>query len=202
MSEQTTALERLVAKLPPGRARRRYEAILANAGKASPAFTPPPQSLKALKETMWQDLLAHNRWMARVYQELPPQSRQEVIAQIHPIEEEIDRAYQEGDWVGFQGALVKAKALVPETQASQPINSGQHWMYRAWSQVLDAEVWWVHCNQEVTRLLQKGIPRGAIYTEAELRELLILPAEGRKELLKSIHLVKLYFDGTVVPSER
>lgn len=198
MSEQLSALERLVAKLPPGRARQRYEAILAKAGKGPAEPTPSPSFPEALKEAMWQELLSHNRWIAQVYQELSPQVRQELLAKLQPIEGEIDRAYQTEDWAGFQGALVKAKALASETQGPQPVQGGQHWIYRAWSQLLDAEVWWVHCDQEVAQLLQKGILRGAIYTEAELTELLTLPQENRRQLLKSIHMVKVYFDGTVV----
>ena len=124
-TELAMALERLVAKLPPGRAKRRYETVLA-------------------------DL-----------------------------------------------SLAESVAGLSDNQGDPLFPDGQHWVYRVWSRVLDAEVWWAHCQTELADLLSKGIPRGAIYTESELRELLNLP-HPRQEALRRIHVVKAYFDGTFV----
>ena len=84
----------------------------------------------------------------------------------------------------------------------QSIPRSEHWSYRVWSRLLDAEVWWVHCDQEVKRLLQKEAGRGVIYTETELKALLSLPQEDQKDTLVNIHRLKLYFDGTVIGEER
>lgn len=76
-----------------------------------------------------------------------------------------------------------------------------HWVYEAWSKLLDARVWFVHCAQEVDELVNRqGISRGAIYTEAELVELLRLPGMSAEALIK-LHLVKSFFDATVVSRE-
>lgn len=114
MTGQIATLERLVSKLPPGRARRRYEMVL-------------------------------------------------------------------------------DEALQQEPQAL----TNQHWVYRAWSRVLDAEVWFVHCEAEVVQLARQGVQRGSVYTEAELVELLRLPQPSSKAL-KDLHMVKAFFNATVV----
>jgi thiaminase len=112
----------------------------------------------------------------------------------------MDQAYQDGDWAAFQAALVGAKALLAEAQTEHHISppAQEHWCYRAWSGVLDAEVWFVHCQQERTRLIQQGISRGAIYTESEMRDLLELPQRPGPEMLKVLHRVKQVFDFTIV----
>lgn len=160
------------------------------------------QRRDAIQALMWQDLLAHNRWMARAYQELSPEARQTVLQKLSGTEEAVDRAYAEGNWVAFQAALVEAKGVMAEAGGFATVPQGEHWIYRTWSRLLDAEVWFIHCGAEVRQLAERGIRRGAIYTEAELMELLHLPQEGRRETLKSIHLVKTYFDGTVIPHEQ
>jgi hypothetical protein len=87
----------------------------------------------------------------------------------------------------------------PPAQATQ-LREGEHWVYRVWSKVLDGEVWWAHCGGEVHKLLQRGISRGVIYTESEMNELLHLPRPC-DQALRDIHLLKLYFDGTVIGEE-
>ncbi len=73
-----------------------------------------------------------------------------------------------------------------------------HWIYQVWSQVLDAEVWFAHCQQEVDQLIERGIQRGIIYTESELAELIQLPYPTSQDL-KDIHQAKVYFNATVIP---
>ena len=92
---------------------------------------------------------------------------------------------------------VLVEALQQEPQAL----TGQHWTYRAWSRVLDAEVWFVHCEDEVAQLASQGVQRGSVYTEAELTELLRLPQQPGPQALKDLHMVKTYFNATVVPME-
>lgn len=87
------------------------------------------------------------------------------------------------------------------TQEPQLLREGEHWVYRVWSKVLDREVWWAHCNDEVDKLLQQGVSRGVIYTESELKELIHLPRPC-DQALRDIHLLKLYFDGTVIGEDR
>ena len=87
---------------------------------------------------------------------------------------------------------VLVEALQQEPQAL----TGQHWTYRAWSRVLDAEVWFVHCENEVAQLAKQGVQRGSIYTEAECTELLQLPRPS-PQALKDLHLVKAFFNATV-----
>lgn len=87
--------------------------------------------------------------------------------------------------------------LAPDQEIITPLP--EHWTYRAWSRVLDAEVWFVCCEQEVAQLAASSVARGCIYTEAELVELLRLPQRPSAEVLKSLHAVKSYFDATVVP---
>ena len=97
----------------------------------------------------------------------------------------------------------EAQALLADSAQATPEQTlGRHWTRRAWSRVLDAEVWFVCCEQEVAQLDKQGIQRANIYTEAELVELLRLPQRPSAETLKSLHAVKSYFDATVVsPSE-
>ncbi|MBI3616532.1 MAG: hypothetical protein HY211_08490 [Candidatus Omnitrophica bacterium] len=143
-----------------------------------------------------------NRWVARVFEELPPNAHQAVLSWFRSFEKQIDQAYRDSDWATFQSALTHARARISDIQERQPSEGfpGRHWIYHGWSWVLDGEAWFVCCDQEMAQLVRKGIPRGAIYTEAELTELLNLPHPSY-ETLKSVHLVKIYFDGTVLPEE-
>ena len=114
----------------------------------------------------------------------------------------MDRAHQDSAWAEFQAALVEANALLVEAQPNDPAAPAlKHWVYRAWSRVLDAEVWFVHCEEEVTQLAKDGTKRGSIYTEAEMVELLRLPQRPSAEALKGFHGVKSYFDATVAAEE-
>lgn len=97
---------------------------------------------------------------------------------------------------------VEAESLLAEAQPNDLSTSARmHWVYRAWSRVLDAEVWFVHCQEEVAQLAKQGVRRGSIYTEAELVELLRLPQRPSPEALRNLHTVKSYFDATVVAEE-
>ncbi len=98
------------------------------------------------------------------------------------------------------GRVTFSQAEHAPAQEPPLLREGEHWIYRVWSKVLDGEVWWAHCNSEVDDLLRRGILRGAIYTESELRELIHLP-QPCEQALRDVHLVKLYFDGTVIGEE-
>ena len=85
-----------------------------------------------------------------------------------------------------------------ETQQTAPQPLGRHWIYQVWSRVLDTEVWFAHCQQELDQLIKKGIQRGIIYTESELAELIQLPYPTSQEL-KELHQAKTYFNATIIP---
>ena len=160
----------------------------------------PATSREALQATMEADFLAFIRWEAEVYEHLPQSGRQTVSPQLQVFRAGMDQAYQDGDWATFQAALVGAKALLAEAQTEHRVrpSAQEHWCYRAWSRILDAEVWFVHCQQEHTRLIQQGVSRGAIYTESEMRDLLQLPQQPSPEMLRELHRVKQFFDFTIV----
>ena len=157
---------------------------------------------EALRESMRRDFEALLRRAAQVYEELPPTDRKAFLPTWSALQERIDRAHREGAWAEFQAALVEAKALLADAQPDHlPAPTRTHWVHRAWSRVLDAEVWFVCCEQEVAQLAQAGVARGSIYTEAEMVELLRLPQRPGAEALKSLHAVKSYFDATVFSEE-
>ena len=155
---------------------------------------------EALRESMRRDFQALLRRIAQVYERRSAQARKGFLPAWSALQERMDRAHQEGAWAEFQAALVEAKALLADAQPDDLAAPARtHWVYRAWSGVLDAEVWFVHCKQEVAQLVTTGVARGGIYTEAELVELLRLPQRPSADALKSLHAVKSYFDATVVP---
>lgn len=157
---------------------------------------------ETLRESMRRDFEALLRRIAQVYERRSPQVRKVFMPAWSSLQERMDRAHQEGAWAEFQAALVEAKALLADTQPDDlPASARTHWVYRAWSGVLDAEVWFVCCEQEVARIAATGVARGCIYMEAELVELLRLPQRPGAEALKSLHAVKSYFDATVVSEE-
>lgn len=164
---------------------------------------PAGASVEALKATMWQDLLAFQHWVAGLWKEIPSKAHQEILSEIERLQEKMDSAYQQGDWAAFQSALADARAVVSQALGDNPqiSSSSSHWVYRVWSKVLDGEVWWVHCGVEAELLTSKGISRGVIYTESELKELVHLPRPC-SQALRDIHLLKLYFDGTVIGEDR
>ena len=170
-----------------------------------PPSSPAPAdeaSREALRDSMRRDFHALLRQVAQLYERHSPQARKAFLPAWSLLQERMDRAHQEGAWAEFQAALVEAKALLPEAQPDDlPASARTHWVYRAWSRVLDAEVWFVCCEQEVAQLAATGVARGCIYTEAELGELLRLPQRPGAEALKSLHAVKSYFDATVVSEE-
>ncbi len=159
-------------------------------------------SHEALRDSIRRDFQTLLRQIAQVYERHSLQARKAFLPAWSLLQERMDRAYQDGTWAEFQAALVEAKALLAEAQPDDPPSpSRTHWVYRAWSRVLDAEVWFVCCEQEVAQLAAAGVTRGCIYTEAELVELLRLPQRPGAEALKSLHAVKSYFDATVVSEE-
>jgi len=66
------------------------------------------------------------------------------------------------------------------------------------SAILGQRVWFVSGEAEVQRLLRQGIGRGNIYSAVELMSLLSLPGLNN-EAVKSVHVAKRLFDGTVEP---
>ncbi len=200
MSCEIATLEQLVSRLPPGRARRRYEAVLVEAIQRVPHSTGELPS--KTRNAMLDEFKRFVRLAAETYERLSPADRKEFLVSLGGLQDRADQACREENWAKFQAVLVEAKALLAEVQPGDlPALAQTHWVYRAWSRVLDAEVWWVCCEQEVGQLAQEGIPRGSIYTEAELVELLRLPQRPGAEALKSLHAVKSYFDATVVPMD-
>ena len=170
-----------------------------------PQSSPTPAdeaSREALRDSMRRDFQALLRRIAQVYEQCSLEGRKVFLPAWSSLQARMDRAYQDGNWADFQAALVEAKALLAEDQSDDPPAPAlTHWVYRAWSRVLDAEVWFVCCEQEVAQLATMGVARGCIYTEAECVELLRLPQRPSAEALKSLHAVKSYFDATVVSGE-
>ncbi len=178
-----------------------YEPPVIPAAPSSPAPT-EEAAREALRESMRRDFEGLLRRIAQLYERLPPADRKAFFPTWSALQERMDRAHQEGAWAEFQAALVEAKALLAEAQPDDlPAPARTHWVYRAWSGVLDAEVWFVCCEQEVAQIIATGAARGSIYTEAELVELLRLPQRPGAEALKSLHAVKSYFDATVASEE-
>jgi hypothetical protein len=165
--------------------------------------TPTDEAAReTLRESMQRDFEALLRQAAPVYEQLSPTDRKAFFPPWSVLQGRMDRAHQEGAWAEFQAAFVEAKAMLAGAKSDDlPAPARTHWAYRAWSGVLDAEVWFVCCEQEVDRIAATGIARGGIYTEAELVELLRLPQRPGAEALKSLQAVKSYFDATVVSEE-
>jgi hypothetical protein len=178
-----------------------YEPPVLPAAPSSP--TPADKAAcEALQESMRRDFEALLRRAAQVYEELSSTGRKAFLPAWRSLQERMDRAHQDSAWAEFQAALVEAKALLAEAQPDHPAAPTlKHWVYRAWSRVLDAEVWLICCEQEVAQLAQAGVARGSIYTEAEMVELLRLPQRPSEEVLKSFHGIKSYFDATVAMKE-
>ena len=154
----------------------------------------------ALQASMQKDFEDMVRRSAAVYERLAPAERTAFLPSLRALQDRADQTHQDERWTEFQAVLVKIRALLAQAQPDAPKPpQGKHWTYRAWSRVLDAEVWFVCCEQEVAQLSTTGVTRGCIYTKAELVELLRLPQQPSAEALKSLHAVKSYFDATVVP---
>ena len=192
------ALQKVLRKLGRTPVEDHHQSLL-----HQPLISPTPPvdetSREALRDSMRRDFQALLRQVAQVYGQLSAQGRKDFHSSWSPLEEQIDQAYRDESWAGFQAVLVEARALLVQAQPDDPpAPVREHWVYRAWSRLLEAEVWWVCCEREVAELIGKGVQRGSIYTRTELAELLNLPKEGRPEALGGIHRVKVYFDGTVV----
>jgi hypothetical protein len=160
----------------------------------------PQAGAEELAALMRRDAAELVRRAASVYEGLSPGDRKAFLPRLHALHDRADRAYQAAHWVEFQAVLVEYRASLSQAQPDAPQPPlDKHWTYRAWSRVLDAEAWFVCCEQEVTQLLTTGVARGVIYTQAELVELLRLPQQPDAATLKSLHAVKHCFDATVVP---
>ena len=149
-----------------------------------------------LRTSMRNDFSAFARWMAKIYEELPQEAHKKVLIEFQTVNERVDQAYRENDWAAFQGALAEAQRIAFEVQRVQPIN-GNHWMYKTWSRVLDAEIWFAHCAEELAQLTKKGVLRRSIYTESELVELLHFPQPSSGALV-DLHKAKMFFNAEVV----
>jgi len=178
-----------------------YEPPVLPATPSNP--TPADEATReALREAMRRDFEALLRRAAQVFEGLSATNRKAFLPPWRSLQERMDQAHQDSAWAEFQAALVEAKALMAQAQPDHPAAPTlKHWVYRAWSRVLDAEVWFVCCEQEVAQLAQAGVARGSIYTEAEMVELLRLPQRPSAEVLKSFHGIKSYFDATVAAEE-
>lgn len=125
--------------------------------------------------------------------------RKALVPALRALQDRADQAYRAERWAEFQAVLVEIRALLAEAQPDTPQPSpDKHWRYRAWSRVLDAEVWFVHCEDEAVRLAKQDVQRGSIFTELELVELLRLSQPSPKAL-RDLHTVKVFFNATVVP---
>jgi hypothetical protein len=165
----------------------------------SPSTVGPEQ----IRATMEMDLRDLTRWIRRVYEELSEENRKLAMQRYEPLEDRINQQYKDGNWAGFQSTMTEAYNLFRGLQPHDNLacRQGGHWIYRAWSRILDAEVWFVCCQKEVSELLQKGIKRGVIYTENELKELVSMPKPA-PENIKSVHMVKNFFDSVIVSHEK
>ena len=155
------------------------------------------ETLRASMRQAFQEFV--NR-TAEVYEELSQWARNAAFPKLQVLHDQVEQAYREANWTKFQAALMEAKELLSRVQVDQGSQqlAGKHWVYRAWSRVLDAEVWFVCCEQEVAQLTATDVARGCIYTEAELVELLQLP-QPSPQMLTNLHQCKAYFDATVAP---
>lgn len=179
--------------------RRLNEPILASEhGVISPIrLTQHQAGAEELAALMRRDAAELVRRVAAVYEKLSPADRKAFLPNLRALQDRADQAYHVGRWVEFQAVLVEIRAVLAQAQLDTPQPPpGKHWVYRAWSRVLDAEVWFVHCEEEVAQLARQGAQRGSIYTEAELVELLRLPRPSL-QALKDLHMVKAYFNATV-----
>jgi hypothetical protein len=148
---------------------------------------------------MRRDFQVLLRQAAQVYERRSLEARKAFLPAWLALQERMDRAHQDGAWADFQAALTAAQALLAETESADPLAIVRpHWVYPAWSRLLDAKVWFVCCQQEVAQLTARGVALGSIYTEAEMVELLQLPQRPSEKTLKSLHLVKSYFDATII----
>ncbi len=116
MSTQVAVLERLIEKLPPGRARRRYEALLVEElhQQVAPANHQDPDSIRSV---MWERCVTFVRWAAEMYEALSPAARQAIFLKLLVCHNQIDAAYRQADWQTFELALAGARK--PFTQRQQ-----------------------------------------------------------------------------------
>ncbi len=115
MSTQVAVLERLIEKLPPGRARRRYETLLVEELHQQVAPT-SHQDSDFIRSMMWERCVAFTLWAAEIYEARSPEARQAAFPQLLIVHDQIDAAYRHADGQTVQLALVGAKQLFDQRQ--------------------------------------------------------------------------------------
>ena len=82
----------------------------------------------------------------------------------------------------------------------QEIAKDGHRHYTVWSEILNAEVKFVCCQETAIELIGQGVSRGVIYTKTELLELVRHPSPSQ-DYLRNLNKIKNQFGATLVHVE-
>ncbi len=103
MTKRVAFLEGLIEKLPPGRTRQRYEAILVDA-------------LQGIASEIQEEFTTFVRWAAQAYEPLPSETRQRIFPKLEALQDQADEAFRQADWAAFRSTLAEARRLLSQAR--------------------------------------------------------------------------------------
>jgi len=142
--------------------------------------------------------------LAIVFLNLPESIWPWFFSEFEKNDEKIQEALLRCPCLEFREILGEFRRLAAEAKPLSLAGSVQdrEWIIPIWSARLNHEVWFVYSEKEVDRLEKKGIPRGIIYTEDELKKTLKLVDHSDTSTLNAIDLTKRAFDAPLIGIEK
>lgn len=103
MTERVAFLEGLIEKIPSGRARQRYEAMLSDA-------------LQGITSELQEEFTTFVRWAAQAYEPLPSTTRQRIFPKLQALQDQADEAFRQADGAAFRSILAEARRLLSQAR--------------------------------------------------------------------------------------
>ncbi len=159
-----------------------------------PVANPKDQedALKAIEKDYRE---AHLR-LATAHKSLPKSVQPWFFSESQKLNESIDEAFTTKNNDKVRDVLAGFEALV--TEAAPLSKNGwaedREWIFPFWSDRFNCEVWFVYSEKEADFLMQKGVLRGFIFTEDEIKKL----SKLNQSSFESIDQIKQTFNATLI----
>ncbi len=134
--------------------------------------------------------------LAAAHKSLPASVRPWFIYEAQKFDASIHAALTTKNNDKLQDVLVGFEALIAEVVplSVSGWNEDREWIFPFWSDRFNCEVWFVYSEKEAGFLMQKGVSRGFIFTEDEIKKL----SKLNQSSFESIDLIKKTFNATLI----
>ena len=134
--------------------------------------------------------------LAAAHKRLPKSVRPWFISETQKIDAGIQEVFTTKSNDKLREVLAGFDALVAEAAplSVNGWNEDREWIFPFWSDRFNCEVWFVYSEKEADFLMQKGVLRGFIFTEDEIKKL----SKLNQSSFESIDRIKQTFNATLI----